>query len=81
MKSVQAHQCKLSSLSFVVTAILSSGTDGTASKPNVAVFSVLSFARVADCSKYAKNVRNAEPEAAMFTCCADRGFTFLEVKF
>ena len=43
-------------------------------------FSVLSFARVAGCSKYAKNLRNAEPEAAMFTCIADRGFKFLEVK-
>ena len=39
------------------------------------------FARVVDCSKYAKKLRNAEPEAAMFTCCADRGFTCLEVKF
>ena len=80
MKSVQAHPCKLSSL-FVVTAVLSSGTDVRASKPNVTAFSVLSFAGVADCSKYAKNLRNAEPEAAMFTCWADRGFTFLEVKF
>ena len=81
MKSVQAHLCKLSSLSFVVIAILSSGTDGKTSKPNITSFSVLSFARVADCSKYTKNLRNAEPEAAMFTCCADRGFSFLEVKF
>ena len=85
-KSVQAHLCKLSSLSFVVTAVLSSAvlssrTDGRASKPNVPAFSVLAFARVADCSKYAENLRNAEPEAGMFTCCADRGFTFLEVKF
>ena len=55
--------------------------DGRASKPYVTAFSVLSFAHVADCSKYAKNLRNAEPEAAMFTCCADRGVTFLEVKF
>ena len=54
MKSVQAHLCKLSSVSFVVTAVLSSGTDGGASKPNVTAVSVLSFARVADCSKYAK---------------------------
>ena len=77
---VQAHLYKLSSLFFVVTAVLSSGTDGRASTPNVTAFSVLSFARVADCSKYTKNLRNAEPEAAMFTCCANRGFTFLEVK-
>ena len=81
MKSVHAHLYKLSSLSFVVTAVLSSGTDGRASKPNVTTSSAPSFARVADCSKYAKNLRNAEPEAAMFTCCADRVFTFLEVKF
>ena len=81
MKSVQAHLYKLSSLFFVVKAVLSSGTDGRASKPNIIAFSVLAFVRVADCNTYAKNLRNAEPEAAIFTCCADRGFTFLEVKF
>ena len=80
MKSVQAHLCKLSSFSFVVTAVLSSETDGSL-MPNITFFSILFFARLADCSKYTNKLRNAKPEAAMFTCCADRGFIFLEVKF
>ena len=74
MKSVQAHLCKLWSLSFVVAAVLSSGTEGRASKPNATTFSVLSFARIADCNKYAKNSRNAEPEATMFTCSCRQRF-------
>ena len=77
MKSSQAHLCKLSSLFFAVPAVLSSGTDGRASKHNIIIFSDLSFARVADCSKYAKKLCNAEPEAAIFILCADRGFTVL----
>ena len=76
MKSVQAHLCKLSSLFLV-----SSGSDGRASKPNLPILSVLSFTRVADCNKYARIFFNTEPEAAMFTCCADRDFTFLDEKF
>ena len=57
MKSVQAYLYKLSSLSFVVTAVLSSGIDGRTSKPDIPIFSVLSFERIAvtDYNKYLKS--------------------------
>ena len=43
MKSVEVYLCKLSSLSFLIRIILSSGTDRRASKSNLAIFSILSL--------------------------------------